>query len=31
VPSKDPIQRLTDILENIILIEEFTGGMELNS
>jgi hypothetical protein len=24
VPSKDPIQRFEDILENIVLIEEFT-------
>jgi len=31
VPSKDPIQRFADILENIILIEEFTRGMDLNA
>jgi len=31
VPSKDPIQRFADILENIVLIEEFTRGMDLNS
>jgi uncharacterized protein with HEPN domain len=28
VPSKDPIQRFEDILENAILIEEFTRGMD---
>jgi uncharacterized protein with HEPN domain len=28
VPSKDPAQRLEDILENVILIEEFTAGMD---
>src|SRR5947209_8588298 len=27
VPSRDPIQRFEDILENILLIEEFTRGM----
>jgi uncharacterized protein with HEPN domain len=27
VPSKDPVQRFEDILENITLIEEFTTGM----
>jgi uncharacterized protein with HEPN domain len=27
VPSKDPTQRFEDILENIVLIEEFTAGM----
>ncbi|MFN7934222.1 MAG: HepT-like ribonuclease domain-containing protein [Bryobacteraceae bacterium] len=27
VPSKDPLQRLEDILANIIMIEEFTAGM----
>ena len=27
MPSKDPIQRFEDILENIILIEQFTRGM----
>lgn len=31
MPSKDPIQRFTDILENIILIEEFTRGMDLDA
>ncbi len=31
MPSKDPIQRFEDILENVILIEEFTKGMDLNS
>ena len=31
MPSKDPIQRFADILENIILIEEFTRGMDLNA
>ena len=31
MPSKDPIQRFEDILENIILIEEFTRGMDLNA
>ncbi len=31
MPSKDPIQRFTDILEKIILIEEFTRGMDLNA
>jgi uncharacterized protein with HEPN domain len=30
VPSKDPIQRFEDILENI-LIEEFTRGVDLKS
>ena len=29
MPSKDPIQRFVDILENIGLIEEFTRGMDL--
>lgn len=28
MPSKDPAQRLEDILENIRLIEEFTRGMD---
>ncbi|MGA3041463.1 MAG: HepT-like ribonuclease domain-containing protein [Bryobacteraceae bacterium] len=28
MPSSDPIQRFTDILENIIRIEEFTAGMD---
>jgi uncharacterized protein with HEPN domain len=31
VPSKDPIQRFEDILENIGLIEEFTSGMDLKA
>jgi len=31
VPSKNPIQRFEDILENIILIEEFTKGMDLDA
>jgi uncharacterized protein with HEPN domain len=31
VPSKDPIQRFEDILENAILIGKFTKGMDLNS
>ena len=29
MPSKDPVQRFEDILENIILIEQFTDGMDL--
>lgn len=29
MPSKDPIQRFEDILENVALIEEFTAGMDL--
>ena len=29
MPSKDPTQRFEDILENVILIEEFTRGMNL--
>ena len=29
MPSKDPIRRFEDILENIALIEEFTAGMDL--
>ncbi|MGO9260413.1 MAG: DUF86 domain-containing protein [Bryobacteraceae bacterium] len=28
MPSKDPIRRFEDILENILLIEEFTAGMD---
>ena len=28
MPSKDPIQRFEDILENIVLVEEFTRGMD---
>jgi hypothetical protein len=31
VPSKDPIQRFTDILENIIRIEKFTAGMDVSA
>ena len=31
MPSKDPIQRFADIVENIILIEEFTRGMNLSA
>jgi hypothetical protein len=31
VPSKDPIQRFEDILDNAILILEFTKGMDVNS
>jgi uncharacterized protein with HEPN domain len=31
VPSKDPLQRFEDIIENILLIEEFTRGMDLNA
>ena len=31
MPSKDPIQRFEDILDNAILILEFTKGMDLNS
>ncbi len=31
MPSKDPVQRFEDILENILLIEEFTNGMDLNA
>lgn len=30
MPSKAPIQRFEDILENIILIEEFTTGIDMN-
>ena len=29
MPSKDPLQRFEDILENIARIEEFTAGMDL--
>jgi uncharacterized protein with HEPN domain len=28
VPSKDPLQRFEDILHDIVLIEEFTAGMD---
>ena len=31
MPSKDPTQRFEDILENILLIEEFTKGMNGNA
>ena len=31
MPSKDPVQRFEDILENIILIEQFTSEMDLNA
>ena len=31
MPSKDPIQRFEDILENILLIEDFTRGMNRNA
>jgi uncharacterized protein with HEPN domain len=31
VPSRDPTQRFEDILENIVLIEEFTAGMDLTA
>jgi uncharacterized protein with HEPN domain len=31
VPSKDPIQRFEDILENIALIEEFTAATDLTA
>ena len=31
VPSKDPSQRFEDILENIVLIQEFTAGMDLTA
>ncbi len=31
MPSKDPVQRFEDILENVILIEEFTRGMDLKA
>ena len=31
MPSKDPIQRFEDILENIGLIEEFTRGMNIKA
>jgi hypothetical protein len=27
VPSKDPVQRYEDILENVIFIEEFTNRL----
>ncbi|HEY7391053.1 MAG TPA: HepT-like ribonuclease domain-containing protein [Bryobacteraceae bacterium] len=31
MPSKDPVQRFEDILENIGLTEEFTRGMDLKA
>jgi len=31
VPSKDPLQRFEDILENVVLIEGFTSGMDLTA
>ena len=31
MPSKDPIQRFEDILENINRIEDFTAGMDLTA
>ena len=31
MPSRDPIQRFEDILENIIRIEAFTAGMDLKA
>ena len=31
MPSKDPILRFEDILENIALIEQFSAGMELKA
>jgi uncharacterized protein with HEPN domain len=31
VPSSDPIQRFEDILENVVLIEEFTSGMDFKA
>ena len=31
MPSKDPVQRFEDILENVTLIEEFTRGMDLEA
>jgi uncharacterized protein with HEPN domain len=31
VPSKDPVQRFNDILDNIIRIEEFTAGMDVSA
>jgi len=31
VPSSDPVQRFEDILENIVWIEEFTAGMDLDA
>lgn len=31
MPSRNPVQRFEDILENIALIETFTAGMDLTS
>jgi uncharacterized protein with HEPN domain len=31
VPSRDPIQRFLDILENIAHIEEFAAGLDLTA
>ena len=31
MPSKDPIQRFEDILEDITQIEDFTAGMDLTA
>ena len=31
MPSSDPIQRFSDIIENIQAIERFTAGMDLQS
>ena len=31
MPSRDPVQRFEDILENIVRIEEFTAGMDLTA
>jgi uncharacterized protein with HEPN domain len=31
VPSSDPVQRLEDILENIIRIEKYTADMDCTS
>jgi hypothetical protein len=31
VPSSDPILRFEDILDNILLIEQFTAGMDMEA
>ena len=31
MPSKDPVQRFEDILQNIILIEGFTAGIDVTA
>ena len=31
MPSRDPVQRFEDILEDIVRIEEFTAGMDLTA